>query len=139
MSSFMHAEIELEIPFFDVDALEVAWHGHYVKYLEMVRCQLLRKFDYDYPQMRESGYMWPIVELNLKYVRSCRYGQRIRVAADLLEYENRIKIGYLISDAASGEKLTKAYTVQVAVDMRSGELQFVSPPVLLAKLAEAKR
>lgn len=131
-----HAEIEIEVPFFDVDAMEVAWHGHYVKYLEHARAQLLRSFDYDYPQMRASGYFWPIVELNLKYVRSCRYGQRLKVRAELLEYENRIKIAYLITDAMSGEKLTKGWTVQVAVDARSGELQFVSPPILLDKLKE---
>lgn len=135
----MQAEIEIEVPFFDVDAMEVAWHGHYVKYLEQARTALLRSFDYDYPQMRASGYLWPIVELNLKYVRSCRYGQRLKVRAELKEYENRIKIGYLISDAATGEKLTKAWTVQVAVDARSGELQLVSPSILLSKLKEAGR
>lgn len=133
----LHAEVEIEVAFFDVDAMEVVWHGHYVKYLEHARTALLRSFDYDYPQMRASGYLWPIVELNLKYVRSCRYGQRLKIRAELMEYENRIKIAYLISDATTGEKLTKAWTVQVAVDARSGELQLVSPPILLSKLKEA--
>ena len=100
----------------------------------MGRAALLRAFDYDYPQMRDSGYVWPIVEAHLKYVRPATYGQKIDVRATLLEYENRLKIGYEIVDAASGTRLTKGYTIQVAVDAATQELQFVSPPVVFEKL-----
>ncbi|MCE9640487.1 MAG: acyl-CoA thioesterase [Betaproteobacteria bacterium] len=133
----LSAEVELEVPFHDLDVLAVAWHGHYLKYFEIARCALLRKFDYDYPQMAASGYVWPIVECRLKYVRSARYGQRLRVHAELLEYENRFKIAYRIDDAASAVKLTQGHTIQVAVDAKTGELQFVSPAIVFEKLAKA--
>jgi acyl-CoA thioester hydrolase len=133
----LSASVDLEVPFHDVDAMDVAWHGHYVKYFELARCALLRSFDYDYPQMQASGYLWPIVECHLKYVRPARYGQHLRVEATLLEYENRIKIGYEIRDIASGERVTKGYTTQVAVDAVTRELQFVSPPIVLTNLERA--
>jgi acyl-CoA thioester hydrolase len=128
------AEVELEVPFHDIDIMGVAWHGHYVKYFEAGRGALLRALDYDYPQMRDSGYIWPVVECQLKYLRPARYGQKLRVKARLLEYENRIKIGYEILDAASGERLTRGYTIQVAVAAASEELQFVSPTALLERV-----
>ena len=131
------ASIDVEVPFHDVDAMNVAWHGHYVKYFEIARCALLRRFDYDYPQMQASGYLWPIVECHLKYIRPALYGQRLRVQATLLEYENRIKIGYRISDIETGERLTKGYTTQVAVDATTRELQFVSPPIVFANIEKA--
>lgn len=131
------ASVEVEVPFHDVDALNVAWHGHYVKYFELARCALLRRFDYDYPQMQASGYLWPIVECYLKYVRPSAYGQTLRVEATLLEYENRIKIAYLIRDAMSGEKLTKGYTVQVAVDGATRALQYVSPAIVFRNVEKA--
>ena len=130
----LSATAEVEVPFHDVDAMNVAWHGHYVKYFELARCALLRKFDYDYPQMQASGYLWPIVDCHLKYVRPALYGQRLRIVATLLEYENRLRIGYEIRDAASGERLTKGSTIQVAVNATTRELQFVSPPIVLANL-----
>ena len=130
----LSAEIEIDVPFFDVDPMHVVWHGHYVKYFEHARCTLLRLIDYDYPAMQASGYLWPVVELHLKYVRSANYGQRLLAQATLLEYENRLKIGYLITDRASGERLTRGHSVQVAVDAATRELQFVSPKVLLDKL-----
>lgn len=131
------ATVDVEVPFHDVDAVNIAWHGHYMKYFEIARCALLRRFDYDYPQMQASGYLWPIVECYVKYVRPARYSQRLRVEATLLEYENRIKIGYLIRDIASGEKVTKGYTVMVAVNAVTGELQFVSPGIVITNLERA--
>ncbi len=128
------AEADIEVPFFDVDPMRVVWHGHYVKYLEIARCALLRKIDYDYPQMDASGYLWPVVDLQLRYIAPARFGQVVRVRAELLEYENRLKIGYVIRDRASGERLTKGFSIQVAVDAKTMELQFVSPRVLLEKL-----
>ena len=130
----LSAEVEIEIPFFDVDPMRVAWHGNYVKYFEMARCAMLRKIDYDYPKMHESGYMFPVVEIYLRYVKPARYGQVVVAVAELLEYENRLKIGYRITDRASGQRLTKGWSVQVAIDARTRELQFVSPKILIDKL-----
>ena len=72
MSEKPKVEIDVEVPFYDVDAMGVAWHGHYIKYFERARCRLLQTFDYDYPRMQESGYLWPVVELRVKYVRPAR-------------------------------------------------------------------
>ncbi len=130
---FSHA-IELSPAFHDLDPMEIVWHGNYVKYLELARCALLAKFDYDYPQMRDSGYAWPIVDMRLKYVKTTEFGQRIRIRAEIVEWENRLKIEYLISDALTGNKINKAYTIQVAVDMASREMQYICPEVLWRKL-----
>lgn len=127
-------QIELEIPFHDVDVMGVAWHGHYLRYFEIARCALLREIDYDYPQMRESGYAWPVVECQIKYVRPLLYGQRVAIRAELIEYENRLKVAYEIRDVVSDELLTRGHTVQLAIEVESQELQYVSPPVLLEKL-----
>lgn len=125
---------ELTIAFYDIDATEVVWHGRYVKYLEIARCQLLASFAYDYVQMRDSGYLWPVVDMRIKYIKPLRLGQKISIEAVLMEWENRLKIKYLIRDKESGVRLSKAYTIQVAVDLSSGELCFESPPILLKKL-----
>ena len=121
------AEIELSPAFHDLDPMDVVWHGNTLKYLELARCALLQSFDYDYPQMRESGYVWPIVDLRCKYVRSARYGQRLRVRAELTEWEMRMRIDYVIRDADTDDVVTRAHTLQVAVEIASKEMQLVSP------------
>ncbi|WP_417704574.1 acyl-CoA thioesterase [Rheinheimera aquimaris] len=132
------AEVIIDVPFFDVDAMQVVWHGHYVKYLEVARCELLRSFHYDYNEMSESGYMWPIVDMSLKYVGSALFAHKIKVTATLKEWENRLRIEYLITDLATGKKLTKASTTQVAIDMKTRQMCFESPGILFEKLGYDK-
>jgi len=127
-------ETEVVPAFHDIDPMEIVWHGNYVKYLEVARTALLAKFDYDYPRMRESGYAWPIVDMRLKYVRPAEFGQRLLVRSEIVEWENRLRISYRIRDAVSGRKLTEATTTQVAVDMRTREMQYVCPAVLWERL-----
>ena len=126
--------LTMEIPFHDVDSMAIVWHGHYVKYFELARCQLLREIDYSYVAMRDSGYAWPVVDLHVKYVQPLRYEQLVAVKATLLEWQHRLKIGYVITDARTGQKLTKGHTVQVAIHMGREELQFESPDILAMKL-----
>ena len=127
----LQAEAEILVPFFDVDSMDVVWHGHYVKYFEEARCALLDKLGHNYRQMREAGYAWPVIDLQLRYIRGAQFGQRIIVRADLLEWENRLKIHYLISDFATGERMTRASSVQVAVEIASREMQMASPRVFV--------
>jgi len=131
------ATVAITVPFHDVDSVGVAWHGHYAKYFEIARCELLETFGYGYNAMRDSGFMWPVIDLRIRYVKGVRFGQRILVKASLREWENRLLIDYLVTDEISAQRLTKGSTVQVAVDMKSGEMCFVSPPILFEKLGLA--
>ena len=124
-------EIELEIPFHDVDAIRVAWHGHYAKYMEIARCKLMDKINYSIVEMEESGYVWPVIDMRIRYAHPLIFGQIFKVRATLTEWENRLKVDYVFFDAQTDKRLTKAYTIQVAVEKASGEMQYASPPILL--------
>ncbi|SED39162.1 MULTISPECIES: acyl-CoA thioesterase [Pseudomonas] len=125
----LHTDTEILVPFFDVDTMNVVWHGHYVKYLEIARCALLDRIGHNYDAMVASGYAWPVIDLQLRYVRGAVFGQKLNVRANLVEWEHRLKINYLISDLETGERLTRASSVQVAVDMSSREMQLASPKI----------
>lgn len=127
-------EIAIKAQFYDVDPMDVVWHGHYARFFEQARCELLDLIGYNYEQMRESGYFWPIVDMRIKYVRPIRFRQDVLVAATVAEFENRLKIDYLIRDRASAEVLTKGFTIQAAVNAQTGELCFESPAVLIDKM-----
>lgn len=128
------AESETQVQFFDLDPMEIVWHGHYVKYLEIIRGVLLDTIDYNYAQMKASGYVWPVIDLHLRYIAPAGYTQRLKLRAEIVEWENRLKIAYLISDAVSGRRLSRATTTQVAVQIATGAMCYVSPSVLFEKL-----
>ncbi|WP_339415573.1 acyl-CoA thioesterase [Pseudomonas sp. RL_105y_Pfl1_103] len=133
----LHCDTEILVPFFDVDTMNVVWHGHYVKYLEVARCALLDQIGHNYTAMLESGYAWPVIDVQLRYVRGAVFGQTINVRASLVEWENRLKVNYLITDLASGERLTRASTVQVAVEITTREMQLASPKVFTDAIERA--
>lgn len=128
------AEVTLRVPFYDLDPVGIVWHGNYAKYFELARCALFDSFDYSYDAMRASGFIWPVIDLHVRYIKSIVFEQEIRVAATLREWEYRLLIDYLITDVRSGRRLTKGRTAQVAVDERTREMCLMSPPVLFAKL-----
>ena len=104
----LSVEVDIKVPFEDGDPMGVTWHGNYFRYLERARCELLNKLGYGYVAMLESGYSWPIVDTRIKFVRTTKFEQRIRVTATLEEYENRLKIAYEISDNDAAKRLQEA-------------------------------
>ena len=134
MKALRQAEVQIEVPFHDVDSMHVVWHGHYLKYFEIARCALLETFDYSYDQMRDSGYAWPVIDVQMRFGQPARFGDLIRVVAGLREYEHRLKISYRIFDAETGRRLTRGSTTQVAIDMKTEQMCYRSPEVLFQKL-----
>jgi acyl-CoA thioester hydrolase len=132
-------ELRLKVEFYDVDSMKIVWHGNYARYLEQARCALLDSIGYGYERMEASGYAWPVVNMQLKYVRPLRFGQQFVIRATLLEYENRIRIRYLMLDPGSGGKINSAETIQMAVDARTGESLMVSPACLVESIAAYHR
>lgn len=133
------AEVIIDVPFFDVDAMEIVWHGHYVKYFEVARCEFLRQIDYDYTQMAASGFAFPIVDLRIKYIASATFGSKIKVVAKLVEWQTYLQFNYEIFDLETKQRLTKGTTKQVAVARSNGEMCYESPQVLLQKLGVASQ
>lgn len=133
MVSAVSATVTLKAQFYDIDPMDVVWHGNYARFLETARCALLDQIGYNYTQMKESGYAWPIVDLRIKYIRPICFGQEFTVEAKIASFENGLKIDYLLRDA-TGNVLTKARSFQVPVLITTGELCLESPAVMVAKL-----
>ena len=125
---------EIKAQFYDLDPMDVVWHGNYVRFFVDARCELLNKIGYNYEEMKDSGYAWPVVDLHIRYIRPIMFGQEVIIQTDLVEYEFRLKIIYTIYDKKTGERLCKGHTEQLAIDYKTREMLFVSPTILLEKL-----
>jgi acyl-CoA thioester hydrolase len=133
------AEIEFDVAFHDVDMVGVVWHGHYLRYFENARWALMEKLGYGFEAMVESGYAWPIVDIQAKYLHAARFGDKLQARAGLVEWENRLVVDYLITRPRDSVRIARARTVQVAVDGRNGELQFACPEAFVRAVREAIR
>jgi acyl-CoA thioester hydrolase len=129
--------IELDVAFHEVDSYRIVWHGNYVKYFEIARCKLLQAIDYTYDDMEKSGYFFPIIDINIKYIQPLLFDQKFTIKATIKDWENKLTIDYLITDTITKKKITKGHTSQVAISISDHITQYQSPKVLIEKINKA--
>ncbi|MFA0567753.1 acyl-CoA thioesterase [Vibrio gallaecicus] len=137
MSEILHpleAEVTIVTSFQDADPMGVIYHGNYFRFFEEVRRIMMDQLQYNYLEMKDSGYMWPIIDTRVKYVKAIPFHHKIKVSGRLTEWENRLRIDYEIHDAETGSRMTRAHTMQVAVDIESEEMCFASPSIFIDKV-----
>jgi acyl-CoA thioester hydrolase len=125
--------VEVEIPFHDVDLLNVVWHGHYAKYLELARTALLRARRLDAADLLELGYRFFVSESHVRHVFPMRYAERLRVSAWFLDVENRLNIAYDLVNLTQQRGCAQATTVLVTTTDQA-TLCLETPAPLLARL-----
>jgi acyl-CoA thioester hydrolase len=125
--------IDLEIPFHDVDILNVVWHGHYCKYLELGRTALLRARRLDVADMIELGFRFYVGETRIRHVYPLQYADRLRVTSWFTEVENRIGISYVLENVTAGKRAAIGLTHLVTTDAANA-LCFETPGPILARL-----
>ena len=135
MKAIVSASAEATPQFYDLDPMNIVWHGHYPRFLELGRMAVMNKIGYGYEDMVASGYAWPVIDLRMRYARSMRLSQPVKITAGIVEWENMLRITYLIQEMESGERVMRASSTQVAVDFASNEMLWVCPAVLREKLA----
>ena len=129
------AETFITVQFYDLDPMNVVWHGNYIKYLETARCDLLSKIGYDYDRMREDGVAYPIAKMDLKFIKPCTFNQKLRIVSSVEELEPCLIIKYVIFDAETDEKVFTAKSMQICVDVISKESVYSAPKGLKEKFA----
>jgi acyl-CoA thioester hydrolase len=130
-------ETPVRVRFNEVDAYRVAWHGHYVAWLETGRLVLAGMFGLDAFQLAELGYLGPVVNLEIKYLRPARFNDKLTVKTGLVPTDSATLIFESIIVGADGVKLASAQTTHALTDL-NGVLQFQLPPVIAERLARMR-
>jgi acyl-CoA thioester hydrolase len=126
-------ETVIKVRFNEVDVYHVAWHGHYVAWMEVGRSELAGQFGLDAGQLATEGYLAPVVTLELHYRKPLRYAEEACVRTTIrrtdtatLEFATWI-VGTDGALAATGR------TVHVLTDLE-GVLQYRVPPVIAERV-----
>lgn len=130
----LESEITLLTAFQDADPMGVIYHGNYFRFFEEARRVMMEKIDFGYMEMSESGFLWPVIDAQVRYIQAIGFNCEIRVNAQLTEWENRLRVAYQIHDAQTGRRLSKGQTTQVAVDIETKEMRLVSPRIFTQRV-----
>ncbi|MBK9294490.1 MAG: acyl-CoA thioesterase [Oligoflexia bacterium] len=105
----------VRVPFYDTDAMGVVHHASYLHYLENARIEWLRSQGLSYAKMQADKLHLPVVKINIRYKKPCRFDDVIVVAATPRLEGIRMIFDYEIKKQ-SGEVVLNAQTEHVLVD-----------------------
>jgi acyl-CoA thioester hydrolase len=116
-------ETEITVRFNEVDAYSVAWHGHYIAWMEVGRNKMAGKFGIDAEQLIKLGFLAPVVKLELKYLKPTRFNEKLKIRTTLKKGETATLefLSEIIGE--DGKLCAKGSTIHVLTDM-AGTIQY---------------
>lgn len=129
------ASVEFEIPFHDVDAMGVVWHGHYLKYFEYARTRLFKDLDLGGEVSRKFPYVWVVIESKVRHTAPLRFEDRAQVTARLVDVDYRVHVAYEVQNLTTSSQAAKGHTMLATLDGK-GSLLMQTPEELLSYLTE---
>ena len=101
----------------DTDRSQVVYHGNYLRYFEFGRASLMRDAGYPYKEVEARGFIYPIIEIGLKYVSPLRYDDPIWINTRPADLERvRLSFDYVITHQETGELICTGSTRHCATN-----------------------
>ena len=83
--------IKDRVRFVETDLMGVVHHSNYLRWFEMARVEYLRRANVMLPELIAEGILFPITDIQCKYVQSARFDEIVRVEAELVDF-SRVKL-----------------------------------------------
>jgi acyl-CoA thioester hydrolase len=131
-------EFKHQVPFHDLDPLQIVWHGNYLKYFDIARFGLFKQAGLDlYQYFLDRQLIFPVTRSSAKHIVPLRYDDEFVCKATVTEAVYKIAMSFEIRLAANGQICTRGKSEQVAVKMPEMEMQFEVPGDVTAALGFA--
>lgn len=112
------AVAEFPVRYAETDAMAVVHHASYIVYFEEARCHYMREQGSEYALVEADGYRLPVTEVQVRYVGSLVYGDRVRVKTWIAENKSRkLTFQYEITSDSSDRILVTGSTQHVWTDL----------------------
>jgi acyl-CoA thioester hydrolase len=126
-------ETKITVRFNEIDAYRIAWHGHYVAWMEIGRNALAGQFELDALQLVSAGYLGPVVALELKFLRPARFNDEVTIQTTLRRSETATLEFITTIVGPDGKKCATGTTTHALTDLDGG-LQFQLPPLIAGRI-----
>jgi acyl-CoA thioester hydrolase len=116
-------DTKIKVRFNEVDYYQVAWHGHYVAWMEIGRNELAGEYGLDAVQLAAEGFLGPVVALDLKFIRPARFNDELTISTGVRRSPAAILQFITIITGRDGKKCATGTTTHALTDLQ-GVLQF---------------
>jgi acyl-CoA thioester hydrolase len=116
MDTLFEHSVKLNIPFHDTDAMQVVWHGNYLKYFEIARDALFSEKGIDlYDYFCKFHYLFPVIRVSVKYIAPLKVRDEIICTAYLKGAKRKIIMDFAIRRISDNVLCATGTTEQAAV------------------------
>lgn len=84
----MMSTTEIEVRYNETDQMGVVYHANYLVWLELGRTSFLKDLGFSYSELEKGELIFPVREINIKYLEACRYGETIIVETSVKEFSS---------------------------------------------------
>lgn len=128
MAQSVSTSVRLKVPYYDVDMMQIVWHGNYLKYFDVARQALFRERGVDLNRyMKEKGYAFPIIRSIIKHILPLRFDDEFICTAVLKEATVKIVVDFEIKLISNDKVCTRGRSEQVALLVPEMEMAFLIP------------
>jgi acyl-CoA thioester hydrolase len=121
-------EITRRVPFYDLDPIQVVWHGNYFNYFEDARVALFARNGIDlFDVYKKTSIIFPIIKTSTKHISPLRYNDEFICKATMIDARFKLVVDFELRLAAGGMVCTRGRTEQVAVRAPEMEILFSIP------------
>jgi acyl-CoA thioester hydrolase len=128
MAQPVSTSVTLKVPYYDVDLMQIVWHGNYLKYFEVARQELFKKYGVDLRRYTEdTRYVFPVVRSTIKHIWPLRFDDEFTCTAAVKEARVKIVLDFEIKLISNGKVCAEGRSEQVAVLIPEMEMVFQIP------------
>jgi acyl-CoA thioester hydrolase len=111
------SETKVRVNYSETDQMGVVYHARYLIWLDVARCEHLRRSGMSYRDLEKSGLRLAVSEVNIRYRQPAHYDDVIRIRCWVREVASRrVDFGYAVEHAEDGRLLATASTRLLALD-----------------------
>jgi acyl-CoA thioester hydrolase len=122
MSEKRIVETTFPVRYAETDQMQMAHHASYVVWMEEGRSEFMRQSGADYAEIERGGHLFAVTQLQVRYLASAHYGERVTVRTWVEDLKSRqITFGYEIVNAANGMRLVQAVSEHICIN-REGSI-----------------
>jgi len=120
--------IQLKVPYYDVDMMQIVWNGNYFKYFERARQAFFKECGVDLlGYAKKTGYVFPVIRSMIKHIRPLKMDDEFVCTAMLKEARIKIILNFEIKLLSNGLVCAKGQSEQVALLLPEMEMAFLIP------------
>lgn len=121
-------EVTLKVPFYDLDPMQIVWHGNYLKYFDIARSELFDRLGVDlFAYHDRTRYIFPIIRTAVKHIRPLKRGDEFVCRATVKEARTKIVVLFEVRLVKDGTLCARGSTEQVAVREPEMDMEFTIP------------